>query len=169
MFGRNWLEQIQLDWKAIRWASAESHEDVKPLIDKYNNVFSNELGAITGFEAHLEVKPHVTPVFCKARPILFSLKPQVDQELDRLVDVGILKKVSYSEWASPIVPVPKKDGQLRICVDYKVSINPCLVVDKYPLPSPEDLFSTLTGGQHFTKLDLSRAYQQMVLAEIHHY
>ena len=94
LFGRNWLEQIQLDWKAIRWASAESHEDVKPLIDKYNNVFSDELGAITGFEAHLEVKPQATPVFCKARPIPFSLKPQVDQELDRLVDVGILKKVS---------------------------------------------------------------------------
>ena len=133
LFGWNWLEQIQLDWKVIQWASAESHEDVKPLIDKYNNVFSNELGAITGFEAHLEVKPQATPVFCKARPIPFSLKPQVDQELDRLVDVGILKKVSYSEWATPIVPVPKKDGQLRICGDYKVSINPCLVVDKYPL------------------------------------
>ena len=92
LFGRNWLEQIQLDWKAIQWASAESHEDMKPLIDKYNNVFSDELGAITGFEAHLEVKPQATPVFCKARPILFSLKPQVDQELDRLVDVGILKR-----------------------------------------------------------------------------
>ncbi len=70
-----------------------------------------------------------------------------------------------SEWAAPIVPVPKKDGRIRICGDYKVTINRHLEVEQYPLPKPEDLFASLSGGQRFTKLDLTHAYQQMMLEE----
>ena len=69
----------------------------------------------------------------------------------------------HSDWAAPIVPVPKKDGHIRICGDYKVSVNQSLVVDQHPLPNPEELFTTLTGGQQFSKLDLSQAYQQIIL------
>ena len=65
----------------------------------------------------------------------------------------------------PIVPVPKKDGTVRVCGDYKVTVNPSLDVDQYPLPKPEDLFATLANGKSFSKLDLSQAYQQMVLEE----
>ena len=68
-----------------------------------------------------------------------------------------------SEWASPIMPVPKKDGTLRICGDYKVTLNGALQVDQYPLPRPSNLFTCLTGGNKFTKLDLSAAYQQLSL------
>jgi len=66
---------------------------------------------------------------------------------DRLESAGIIEKVEYSEWAAPVVPVPKGDGRLRLCGDYKITINPQLVVDKYPLPRPEDLMSRLAGGQ----------------------
>ena len=59
--------------------------------------------------------------------------------------------------------VPKKDGELRICGDYKVTVNQFLEVDQYPLPCPEDLFITLAGGKHFTTLDLSCAYNQLSL------
>lgn len=57
-------------------------------------------------------------------------------------------------------PVPKKDGKVRICGDYKVNINQALDVNQYPLPRPEDVFATLGGGNKFLKLDLSEAYQQ---------
>ena len=89
----------------------------------------------------------------------------MEQELARLEDNGILKKVSHSSWAAPIVLVPKKDGKLRECGDYKVIVNPCLDVDQYPLPKSDDLFETLANGKTFSKLDLSQAYQQMVLDE----
>ena len=69
----------------------------------------------------------------------------------------------HSEWASPIVPVSKKDGTLRVYGDYKVTLNGALQVDQYPLPHPSDLFLCLTGGTKFTKLDLSAAYQQLSL------
>ena len=61
--------------------------------------------------------------------------------------------------------VPKKDGRVTICGDYKVTVNPALDVNQYPLPRPEDLFATLAGGKQFTTLDLSHAYNQVVLED----
>ena len=76
----------------------------------------------------------------------------------------MIEKVSYSEWVAPIVPVPKVDGKVRICGDYKVTtINPVLDVDCHPLPKPQELLATLAGGKKFTHLDLSSAYLQMEL------
>ena len=61
--------------------------------------------------------------------------------------------------------VPKGDGRLRICGDYKVTINLVLDIDQYPLPKAQDLFSSLSGGRKFTKLNLSQAYLQIMLDE----
>ena len=77
----------------------------------------------------------------------------------------MITKVSHSDWAAPIVPVPKKNGRFRICGDYKVTVNQALAVDQYPLPKPEDLFAMLSGGKKFSKLDLSQAYQQVELED----
>lgn len=60
-----------------------------------------------------------------------------------------------SEWAAPIVPVLKPDGAIRICGDYKLTINRAAKPDVYPLPWVEDLFATLSGGKSFTKLNLA--------------
>ena len=62
----------------------------------------------------------------------------MDEELCRLEQDGVLKKVSTSEWASPIVCVPKKDNKVRICGNYKVTINGVLDLEQYPLPLPVD-------------------------------
>ena len=79
---------------------------------------------------------------------------------NRLESCGILEKVNYSRWAATIVAVPKKNGKIRICGDYKVTVNQVLEVDQYPLPKPAH---PLAGGQKFTKLHLSQAYQQVLL------
>ena len=63
-----------------------------------------------------------------------------------------------SDWSSPIVCVAKKDGSIRICGDFKVSINRVLLDNPYPLPDTEDVFATLGGGAVFSKIDLSNAY-----------
>ena len=57
----------------------------------------------------------------------------------------------------------KGDGNVRICGDYKVTINPYIDLDQYPMPNPDDLFSTLAGGKKFSRLDLKQAYQQMLV------
>ena len=61
--------------------------------------------------------------------------------------------------------MPKKDGSFQLCGDYKVNINPTLKVDQHSLPKPEEILASLAGGQSFTKLDLSHAYQQLRLDE----
>ena len=92
---------------------------------------------------------------------LSSLREAVEREPDRLEKAGIIEKVKYSQWAAPVVPVPKGDGQLRLCGDHKVTINPALEMEQYPLPKPDDIFATLAGGKVFSKIDLTHAYQQI--------
>ncbi len=103
------------------------------------------------------------PKFFRPRSVPFAIREAVGEELDRLETAGILEKVSYAEWAAPIVAVPKKDGKFRICGDYKVTINPVLETNQHPLPKPEELFATLADGSKFTKFDLSQAYTQIRL------
>ena len=164
LMGRNWLKYIWLDWHRI----ATIHNKpigLNDLLDKHKALFKDELRTVHPKKAILNVKPDATPRFFKPRPVLFSVKEAIGKELDRLEEQGILKKVDSSDWAAPIVPVPKKDGRFRICGDYKVTINQALTVDQYPLPKPEDLFATLANGKHFTKLDISQAYLQLALEE----
>ena len=67
--------------------------------------------------------------------------------------------VEVAEWAAPIVAVLKPDKtNIRICGDFKQTVNPVSSLDKYPIPKIEDLFSTLAGGKVFSKIDLSQAY-----------
>ncbi len=68
-----------------------------------------------------------------------------------------------SKWATPLVPVVKKSGGVRLCGDFKVTINPELVADSYPLPTLDDLQEKMNGGSVFSKLDLTKAYSQIPL------
>ena len=61
------------------------------------------------------------------------------------------------------MPVPKADGNVRLCGEYRVTVIPVLNVDQYPLPKPQELLAALTNGRKFMKLDLLAAYQQMLL------
>lgn len=84
---------------------------------------------------------------------------QKSEKLHQLEKLGVLEKVEFSDWATPIVPVLKPDGSVRICGDYKATINSYLDVQEYPMPSAEELFTQLNGGE----IDLSSAYQQVLL------
>ncbi|XP_044755016.1 uncharacterized protein LOC123313970 [Coccinella septempunctata] len=98
----------------------------------------------------------------KARPLPFAMREKVEQELERLLSLGVIEPVDYSPWGTPVVPVIKKDGSVRLCGDFKVTLNPHIEIDKYPLPRIEQLFASLQGGEHFTKLDLANAYTQLM-------
>ena len=162
LFGRDWLAHIQLDWKKIHSIQRCGVEEV---LKRHSHVFTESLGTLRGYEAQLYVDPQAKPKYCKARPIPYSMRTVVEQELDRLVSNGILEPVQFADWASPIVPVLKADGRsVRICGDFKL-LNQACKLDKYPLPKIEDLFVQVAGGKAFSKLDLSQAYQQVSLAE----
>ena len=160
-----------MDWGEIK-ALKLGHDKVQvaqgkvdKLIATYKSVFADELGTLKGHKANLKVEENCRPRFFKPRPVPYALRPKVEAELSRLHKEEIISKVGYSEWASPIVPVVKRNGSVRVCGDFKVSVNPVLIAEQYPLPRIEDIFSTLAGGKHFSKLDLRQAYHQMEATE----
>ncbi|GFW54413.1 uncharacterized protein K02A2.6 [Trichonephila clavipes] len=77
------------------------------------------------------------------------------------IGYGGSEKVDSSEWATPVVPVVKSDGSIRLCADYSVTLNPNLIVPQHPLPRLDEIFGSLNGGKQFTKLDFKHAYLQM--------
>ena len=86
------------------------------------------------------------------------MKVKVEEELERLVKQGILEPVEFAEWAAPIVLVVKSDkSSVRICGDFKLTVNKASKLDQYPIPRMEDLFATLNGGKTFTKLNMQQA------------
>ena len=118
------------------------------------------------YSAKIHVDPAVRPKFFKARPIPYAYKLKVEEELDKLTKLGIIEPIQFAEWAAPIVAVLKSDKKsIRICGDFKVTVNSASKVDRYPIPKIDDLFATLGGGQKFTKLDMSQAYMQIPLSE----
>ena len=89
----------------------------------------------------------------------YAFRPKVEAKLERLESLGIISKVVTAEFSTtPIVPVLKTSGQVRICGDFKVSVNQYLDITQYFLPHIEKVSDRLSGGQVFFKLDLPDAY-----------
>lgn len=95
-----------------------------------------------------------------------ALQEKVDRELIRLEEAGVIKPVNFSDWAALIVVEPKSNGQVRVCGDFKLTVNKIPVLEQYPLPKVEELFTSLSECKAFSKLDKSQAYHQIELDEI---
>ncbi|GFX80082.1 uncharacterized protein K02A2.6 [Trichonephila clavipes] len=152
ILGREWLYKIHLDWLAIKAFRAKTEQNLNNLLREYKDIFDDKLGEISNYETKLKLRPRVRP---------FAIKGRVEKEIDRLEREGIIEKVDSSEWATPVVPVVKTDGSIRLCADYSVTLNPNLIVPQHPLPRLEEIFGSLNGEKQFTKLDFRHAYLQM--------
>ena len=64
----------------------------------------------------------------------------IDKELQRLEKLGVIKNVDYTDWASPMVYIEKKNDEIRVCADFSTGLNECLKDHSYPLPTLEDIF-----------------------------
>ena len=166
MFGKDWLDHM------VGLVDVEqSHAVSKLQRDEFVNeilhspVFDPGVGTVKGFEACLQFKPDARAKFCKARQVPFAIVDKVGKAIDELVKNGQLIPTEHSDWASPIVPVMKADGTIRICGDYKTTVNPNLDTAIYPLPTIEDCLSKIVGGKLFTKLDIRAAYNSLKLRE----
>ena len=93
------------------------------LISFHVNAVVDAKKPTSGFKAHIPVDADCTLPFCKARPVRFGLQKDVEKRLQEMEDEGIIKKVESSSNATPIVEVQKRTGGVRICGDYKVSLN----------------------------------------------
>ena len=162
LLGRNWLSRIRLDWPNICSVTQDSVEDI---LKKYPEVFRCSLGEYKGPPVKLFIDASAKPLFFKARPVPYAIKGKVQEAIEKNVQLGVWQPVDYSDWAAPLVPIVKSDGTVRLCGDYKVTINQVCRVDPYPLPRIEDIFAELRGGKKFSKIDLHSAYSQIPIHE----
>lgn len=164
LLGRNWLSHIRLKWNEIKQVHQPSSDKLQAILSEYSDVFRDELGTLQGTTAKIHVDDKVRPKFFKPRPLPYLMREKVEIELERLQSEGIIEPVQFSDWATPIVPVLKSDGKsIRLCGDYKVTVNSASKLDKYPLPRIEDLYAKLSGGTSYTKLDMNQAYLQLIV------
>lgn len=159
LMGRDWFDALGISMMGVHHVHSQSIESI---LTEYAEVFQ-EMGASRTPPISIDIDPAASPMFFKARSVPFALRARLDEELDKLVAQGVFEPVRTSRWATPIVPVAKKDGSLRICGDYRCTVNRVVKPDVYPIPTVAELFSRLAGGVIFSKLDLKQAYQQLVL------
>jgi len=139
--------------------------DIKQITHDFPALFTPKLGKFTGRPISIPVNETAQPIFRKSRPVPLALRQRVGNELQRLVEQDVLEPVRYSRWATPVVVVNKADGKLRLCGDYKVTVNRVAKVDSYPLPRFDEILAALPNASYYSKLDLSQAYQQLVVDE----
>ena len=97
LLGRDWLQDIKLDWGSIKAVyTTKGQSKVEALIQKYPKVFQEGLGTMKSFRAHLQLKSDVKPKFHRPRAVPFAIKESVGRELDRLEEAGIVVKEIYS-------------------------------------------------------------------------
>ena len=121
LLGRDWLAALCLYWKTI--FTVATTLSLQQVLEKYSGVFKEGLGELRDAKAKIYVDKEERPQFFPPRQVPFAIRQKVEEELDRLQSLGVIRPVQFSDWAAPIVPVMKKDGRVRICGDYKITIN----------------------------------------------
>jgi transposase InsO family protein len=139
-------------------------QSCKQLIQEFPDLFKDELGCLKGFELEVKFRQESQPVYCKPRPVPFALMDDLNHALDVGIAKGIWEPVQFNDYGTPVVPVRKPGGKIRVCGDYSKTVNPQLEPHRQPLPLPEDLIRKLGGGHGYTKIDLADAYNQITLA-----
>jgi hypothetical protein len=133
---------------------------------EFQDVFPNELPGLPPereLDFTIELKPGAEPI-CKTlyrmtTPKLFELQMQ----LKELLELGLIRP-SVSPWGTPVIFVKKRDGSLRLCIDYR-DLNRATVKNRYPMSRIDDLFDQMKGAAVFSKIDLRSGYHQLRIKE----
>ena len=104
-------------------------------------------------------------MYTKPKWVPYALRPKVELELGKLEKAGVITPVTSSDWATGVVVVPKKNGAIRLCGNYKTTVNPKLKTTSPPNINIDDIPADLAGGVKFSKLDLANAYNEMEVSE----
>lgn len=102
LLGRDGLLQFQVNWHEIKvlklqQSTQKTDAVLKEILDKHKAVFGSEFGKLKGITATMYLEDNAQPKFCKARLVPYSLKPKVEEELQRLEKEGIIKPVTHSK------------------------------------------------------------------------
>ena len=135
------------------------------VVDKFKDLFCTTPGHTSVSSHHISTKGspiRVPPRCVPPRCVPAHYRNEVEQQINQMLTQGIISESSSPSMA-PAVFVPKKSGELRICIDY-IQLNKQTVRDAYPLPLPDEVQDHLAGSSVFTTLDLQSGYWQLPVA-----
>lgn len=131
---------------------------------EYSDLYKG-LGKLKSKQITLHVKTDVKPVIQKARRIPFSLRPKIEKKIAELEKLDIIERADGpTSFVSPIVVVPKANGDIRLCVDMRQA-NEAVERERFPIPTIEETLLEMSGSKVFTKLDLNMGFHQLELDE----
>lgn len=136
------------------------------VVNEFPDVFPEDLPGLPPdreVEFYIDLVPGATPVAKAPYRLAPSEMKELMSQLQELLDKGFIRP-SSSPWGAPILFVKKKDGSMRMCIDYR-ELNKRTVKNKYPLPRIDDLFDQLQGASCFSKIDLRSGYHQLKVRE----
>jgi len=171
ILGREWIRNLNINLNAMNTdcvkqiSTTDINNSIDTLKKKYADVFEQKIGKIPNYTCQLKLHSDAKPIFIKPRTVPYALRSDVEKEIERLESQDIIQKVEHSEWGTPLVVVPKSDGSIRICADYKVTVNSQLHDARHPIPRIEDIFNKLRGGSYFCTLDIYKAYLHLPVDE----
>ena len=139
----------------------KEESDLIDLIHHFEEIFALDDKELTqtNLVEHQIDTGDARPIKTRCRPIPYAYREKVALMIQDYLERGIIRG-SNSPWASPIVIVPKKDGSLRFCVDFR-GVNSVTVKDSYPLPNIDNILLTLGGKRFFSCLDFLSGYWQI--------
>ena len=115
-------------------------------------------------EHRLLIKPGFHPYAQPPRKFSPSIQGEIKDEIQRMTEAGFIQPCRYATWISNIVPVRKKNGQLRVCIDFR-DLNRAKPKDEYPMPVADLLVDTVAGHKMMSFLDGNARYNQILMAE----
>jgi len=135
------------------------------LEDRYPGIYTG-IGKLKNQTVKLHINKDVTSVAQKNRRTPFHLREKVEKEIKKLLQDDIIEEVKNEStpWVSPIVTPPKKNGDVRLCVDMREA-NKAIERERHPMPTVDELIHDMNGAKVFSKLDLKCGYNQLVLEE----
>ncbi|KAL0545085.1 hypothetical protein IC582_020226 [Cucumis melo] len=138
----------------------------KPMVRKYPDVFPDELSGLPPpreIDFAIELEPGIASISRAPYRMAPAEMKELKVQLQELMDKGFIRP-SVSPWGVPVLFVKKKDGSMRLCIDYK-ELNKVTVKNRYPLPRIDDLFDQLQGATVFSKIDLRSCYHQLKIRD----
>lgn len=142
--------------------NASDLQDLNSLITSFRDVFAKH-GPPTDLVEHAIELTSATPIAQPPYRVNPRLRKEVDQQIKDLLENDIIEECE-SAWSAPMVIVPKKTGEIRLCVDYR-RLNSVTVPDRYPLPLITDLINSIKPIGFISLLDLRSGYHQVPVKE----
>ena len=138
-------------------------KSAREMLRKYEEMWNGSLGKISVTEHRIQLRPDAQPVHMQPYRAGPKAREFENAEVQHMLKDTVIEP-AQSEWASPVVIAPKKDGTLRFCVDYR-KLNDLTVKDSYPLPRIDECLDTLGHAKVFTTLDANSGYWQIPVTE----